>query len=308
MSASFPRPVLAVALAVLVLFPCALPPARAQSDRLAAVEIKSTDLGGGVWMLTGAGGNMGLSVGADGTFLIDDQYAPLTPKIQAAVARITDTPVRFVVNTHWHGDHTGGNENLGEAGAVIVAHDNVRRRLASIQISKAFGDTTPAAPHAALPVITFAESVTFHLNGHDIAVTHYPSAHTDGDAVIRFGAANVVHLGDLFFNGLYPYIDVESGGSAAGLLAAVDQLLAGLDDATKIIPGHGPLATRADLQKYRDMLAGTIEAVQALTARGMSREDVVAAKPTAAWDATWGNGFMKPDAYTGSLYTSLAGQ
>jgi cyclase len=283
-------------------------PALAQSDRLAAVEIRPTDLGNGVWMLTGAGGNMGLSVGPDATFLIDDQFAPLTPKIQAAVAAITDRPVRFVVNTHWHGDHTGGNENFGEAGAVIVAHDNVRRRMSTVQVSAVFGDTTPASPHAALPVLTFADAVTFHLNGQEIAVTHHPTAHTDGDAVIRFRAANVVHMGDLYFNGMYPFIDLESGGSAKGVLRAVESILAGVDDATRIIPGHGPLATRADLATYRDMLAGTIAAVASLVAEGKSREEALAAKPTAAWDAAWGGGFMKPDAYAGSLYDSLKGR
>jgi cyclase len=302
-----PARIIAATPLVLILAALAAPtPAPAQQSRLSELEFTTTDLGDGLYMVNARfGGNIGLSVGPDATFLIDDQYAPLTPKLEAAIATITDRPVRFVVNTHWHGDHTGGNENLGKAGAVIVAHDNVRRRMSTAQISEAYGDTTPASPHPALPVLTFADAVTFHLNGHEVAVTHHPAGHTDGDAVVRFREANVVHMGDLFFNGTYPFIDLESGGSAAGVLRAVDSVLADVDDATRIIPGHGALATRADLVAYRDMLTGTIEAVRSLVAQGKSREEVVAAKPTASWDATWGGGFMKPDAYAGSLYDSL---
>jgi len=290
--------------ATLVGLPLAIP-AAAQADRLAKVEITTTELGSGLYMLTGAGGNLGLSVGPDGAFLIDDQFAPLSDKIKAAVARLSDKPVRFVVNTHWHGDHTGGNENLGRDGAVIVAHENVRKRMSVDSFSKAFGESTLAAPPAALPIITFAESVTFHLNGMAIKAIHTRPAHTDGDVVIYFPDANVIHVGDLLFNGIYPFIDVESGGSIDGYVAVIDAILPSLDDRTKIIPGHGPMATKAEFQAFRDMLADVSRAVTALVAQKKSRDDVIAARPTAKWDAEWGDGFMKPDQFVGLAYDSI---
>ncbi len=280
-------------------------PAAAQADPFAKVEIVASDLGSGLYLLSGAGGNMGLSIGPDGAFLIDDQFAPLGDKIKAAIAKLTDKPVRFIVNTHWHGDHTGGNEPFGEAGAVIVAHENVRKRMSVDSFSKAFNESTLAAPPVALPIITFAESVTFHLNGQSIKVIHTRPAHTDGDAVIYFPDANVIHVGDLFFNGLYPFIDVESGGSIDGYVAVIDAILLSIDDRTKIIPGHGPLATKAEFKVFRDMLADISLAVTALVAQKKSKEEVIAAKPTAKWDAQWGNGFMKPDPFVGLVYESL---
>jgi len=282
-------------------------PSVAQADRFANVVVEATDLGSGLYLLSGAGGNLGLSIGPDGTFLIDDQFAPLNDKIKAAIARLTDQPVRFVVNTHWHGDHTGGNEKFGEAGAVIVAHDNVRRRMSVDSFSKAFNDSTPASPHAALPVITFAESVVFHLNGQEINVRHTPPAHTDGDAVIHFRPANVIHVGDLFFNGMYPFVDVESGGSIDGYVTVIDAILPMIDDNTRIIPGHGAIATKAEFKAFRDVLADVSQAVKALVADKKSKDEVIAAKPTAKWDAKWGNGFMKPDQFVGLVYDSVTG-
>jgi glyoxylase-like metal-dependent hydrolase (beta-lactamase superfamily II) len=279
--------------------------ALAQSDRLDSVTVKTTDLGNGLYMLAGAGGNIGLSVGPDGTFLIDDDYAPLTDRIKAAIAAITDKPVRFVVNTHLHGDHTGGNEALGKDGAVIVAHDNVRRRMSVTQISAAWNDTTPAAPHAALPVLTFAESVTFHLNGEMIHVRHTPPAHTDGDAVILFTGANVLHVGDLFFNSFYPFVDVENGGAIEGYVTAIDRILPFIDDATKVIPGHGPLSDKAGLREFRDMLADVAGTVKELAAQKKTKDEVVAARPTAKFDAKWGNGFLAPDQFVSLVYDDV---
>src|SRR5688572_7762691 len=227
-------------------------PAAAQQANMDNVQIRVERVAPGVAVLFGAGGNIGLSYGDDGNVLIDDQYAPLTERILAAVRSVDPDPVRFVVNTHWHGDHTGGNENVGRAGAVIVAHDNVRRRLSVAQVFR--GDTIPPSPAGALPVVTFSDDLTFHLNGDDIRVHHVEHAHTDGDALVHWTRANVLHMGDTFFNGLLPFIDLESGGSIRGLVAAVDEALRIANAQTVIIPGHGPVTTRANLQAYRDML------------------------------------------------------
>ncbi|MBT8487910.1 MAG: MBL fold metallo-hydrolase, partial [Gemmatimonadetes bacterium] len=180
------------------------------------VQIRTQQVADGVYMLMGQGGNIGVSVGDDGVFIIDDQFAPLTDKILAAIAAITDEPVRFVFNTHWHGDHTGGNENMGEAGALIVAHDNVRERMSTEQVLERIGrpvSTTPASPAGALPVITFSEDVSFHINGGQLHAFHVSNAHTDGDAIVHFVSANVVHMGDTFFRDRFPFIDTASGGS-----------------------------------------------------------------------------------------------
>ena len=276
----------------------------AQQD-FSRVEIRTEKLGDGVYMLTGRGGNLGVSAGEDGVVLIDDQYAPLTEKILAAIRRITEKPIRFLINTHLHGDHTGGNENLGKGGVIIVAHENVRKRLSVEQISQLFGQTTPPYPTTALPVVTFTDSVTFHLNGDEVLAFHVPPAHTDGDTVIRFTKANVFHAGDLFFNGMYPVIDLESGGSVEGVVAAADRLLALCDAKTKLIPGHGPVATPDDLRAFRDMVAGTYAAVKELVAAGKTKEEVLAARPTAAWDEKWGKGYpMKPDLFTTVLFNA----
>jgi cyclase len=270
------------------------------------VTIQDTDLGGGIHMLTGQGGNLGLSVGADGAFLIDDQYAPLTEKITAAIKKLTSKRVQFVLNTHWHGDHTGGNENMGKAGAIIVAHENVRVRMSSEQFNKVFDRKTPPSPSGALPVVTFAQGVTFHWNGEEISVFHAPNAHTDGDAVIRFKNANVVHTGDVFFNGFYPFIDVDSGGSVKGVIAAADRILGEIDDGTKVIPGHGPLGDKKALQTYRDMLGDVSGKIEAMLASGKTPEEIKAAKPTQTYDAAWGGGFMKPEIFTDILIRDLS--
>jgi cyclase len=304
---ALPKPVRAVAAALAVLLALTWAPAVPAQPNFDAVEVKVIAVADGVWMLTGAGGNIGVSAGEDGVFLVDDQYAPLTPKILAAIKSVSERPVRFVVNTHWHGDHTGGNENLGEAGAVIVAHHNVRQRMSKDQFMAAFDRTVPAAPAAALPVITFADGVTFHLNGDTLEVLHLPAGHTDGDSAILWQGADVIHAGDLFFHGNYPFVDLGSGGSIDGLIAGVERLLERAGDGTKIIPGHGALATRADLAAYAEMLKGARAAVAALVAEGEDREAVVAAEPTAAWDEAWGGGFISAERFAGTLFDSLAG-
>lgn len=260
-------------------------------------EVKAQKLADTLWMLQGMGGNLGLSAGEDSVFLVDDQYAPMTAKIQAAVSQVTRKPVQFVLNTHWHGDHTGGNENFGKGGAVIVAHDNVRKRMGTEQFLEIFKEKVPPSPKAALPVVTFANGITFHLNGEEIRVTHVANAHTDGDAIVHFVGADVVHMGDVFFNGLYPFIDAGSGGSSAGVIAACDQVLAATSDKTRFIPGHGPLATRADLKAYRDMLAALRERFARAIAEGKSDDDIAKAGLTKDYDEKWGRGFLKPEAF-----------
>jgi cyclase len=280
-------------------------PALAQQQDFSKVEVKAEKVAEGVYMLAGSGGNIGLSVGKSGTYVIDDQYAPLTDKILAAIRAITPEPVRFVVNTHWHPDHTGGNENMGKTGALLVAHENVRRRMSVEQFNATFNRSTPPSPEAALPVVTFTDAVTFHWNGDEIRVYHVPPAHTDGDAIVHFVKADVVHAGDVFFNGGYPYIDTSSGGRIDGVIEAAERILAGIGEKTRIIPGHGPLATKADLQTYRDVLKTLRDRIAKLKAEGKSRDEVIAAQPTADHDAKWGTGFMKGDAFTGLAYDSL---
>ena len=209
------------------------------------------------------------------------------------------------MNTHWHGDHTGGNENMGKAGAILVAHENVRRRMGSEQFIKLFDRKVEASPEGALPVVTFAEGVTFFWNGDEVRVFHVAPAHTDGDSVIQFVKADVVHMGDTFFNGNYPFIDTSSGGRVDGILAAADRVLSAATDKTRIIPGHGPVGGKAELQAYRDTVKAVRDAVARLKAEGKNREAVLAAKPSAAYDAKWGQGFIMPDVFVGIVFDSL---
>jgi cyclase len=260
-----------------------------------SVRIEAEKLTGSTYVLRGLGGNIGLAVGPDAVFVVDDQFAPLTPKVLAAIAAITDRPVRFVLNTHWHFDHTGGNENMGKAGALLIAHDNVRRRMSTRQFIEFIKREEPAANPGALPVVTFNDAVTFHINGDEVSVVHLPHAHTDGDAVVFFRRANVVHMGDVYVTPGYPLVDLSSGGSLSGVIRGVGRVLALIDDSTKVIPGHGRTRDKAALRAYHDMLATIRDRVRAQVVAGRTLEQILAAKPAADLDRTWGGGWIKAD-------------
>ncbi len=270
------------------------------------VEVSATPVAEGVYSIQGAGGNIGLVVGNKGAFVIDDQYAPLAPKIQAAISAITDQPVRFVLNTHWHGDHTGGNEAFAATGTLVVAHDNVRKRMSTDQFVAAFNREVPASPEAALPVVTFNDRSSFHLGGHTVHAIHIPAAHTDGDAVVHLVEADIIHTGDIVFHGVYPVVDYSSGGSLAGMAEATEKLLAMAGPQTRFIPGHGPAVVgRKQLEEYLDMLRTVHDRLVTLIAQGKTLEQVLAAKPTADFDKDWGMGFMKPDRWIEINYQGM---
>ena len=267
----------------------AAPLAAQQGPNFDTVQVRTVPLADGLFMLMGAGGNIGLSVGSDGAFLVDDQFAPLTPKILAAVAAVTAAPVRFVLNTHWHGDHTGGNENLGKAGALIVAHENVRKRMNPEEFKDVLGRTQQAPPDA-LPVVTFTDAVTFYWNGEQLRAFHVPPAHTDGDVLIHFVRADVIHMGDVFNNAGYPFVDTQSGGDVDGFVGAADAVLAIAGPGTQIVPGHGAVAAPDRLRAFRDMIDTVRTRVRVLKQQGKTEDEVVAARPTADLDAAYAGG------------------
>lgn len=268
-------------------------PAFAQGMR--DVKIKTVKVTDHVYMLMGRGGNIGLCVGEDGTFMIDDQFAPLTGKILAAISEITDKPVEFLLNTHYHGDHTGGNENFSGEGATIIAHENVRARMSN----------SSSTSKDALPVITFSEDMTFHYNGDSIHIIHVDPAHTDGDSIVHFVDNNVFHMGDTYFVDLYPYIDVDSGGSIDGLINVAEKVMKMANKDTMIIPGHGELTGVEGLKTYRDLLKDVRDEVVKLIEAGKNREAVIEANPSKKYDEVWGQGFMSPEAFIGLVYDGL---
>jgi cyclase len=288
---------------ILAIAVLAAAPASAQQD-LSKVEVRVEKIAPGVAVLFGAGGNIGLSYGADGNIIVDDQYAPMSGKILAAIATVDPDPVRFVVNTHWHGDHTGGNEAMGSRGAVIVAHSNVRTRMSGEQFIAALGSKVPASPAGALPVVTFEDGVTLHLNGDTLHVVHVAHAHTDGDSLVHWQKANVLHMGDTFFHkASFPFIDISSGGSIDGLIAAADKGLAWSNESTRIIPGHGPVASRAELAAYRAMLVDVRAKVAAGIGAKRTLAQIQAAKPAASYGMP--EGFIKPDQFVAFVHESL---
>ncbi|HET8782691.1 MAG TPA: MBL fold metallo-hydrolase [Pyrinomonadaceae bacterium] len=288
---------------LMVLLLCALPAgAMAQTD-FSNAEIKATKVAGNVHMLQGPGGNIGVSVGPDGILIVDDQYAPLADKIRAALKGLNPGQLRFILNTHWHGDHTGGNAQFGPE-ATIIAHDNVRKRLASEQKIPFFKSTVPASPKEALPVITFNQSLSVHFNGEEIRAIHFPNGHTDGDAVIFFTASNVVHLGDDFFAARFPFVDVDNGGSVVGLAKNIGEIIPKIPAGAKLIPGHGPLSTIDDLKLYHRMLLETTDVVRKKIAAGKTLEQIKAEGLPDEWKS-WGTGFIKTDAWIELIHFSL---
>ena len=277
-------------------------PAAAQQQDMSQVQIRAVQIKPGVAVLYGNGGNIGVSYGADGTVLVDDQFAPLTEKIQAAVEGLGASPTKFLINTHWHFDHTGGNENFGKAGAVIMAHENVRVRL--VAGGTVIGNVTPPAPPAALPVVTYGDGVTFHLNGDDIEVKYLGGGHTDGDSVVFWKNAKVVHTGDLFMHRSgFPFVDVSSGGNVEHLLSSLGSIIAAIDDETVVIPGHGELATRSDLIAFRTMVATAVERVKALKDAGRSLDQANTARPLEGLRNA--NGFISDDDFVEAIWASL---
>lgn len=277
----------------------------AQDIDFEGVKIETIPVAENIYMLTGEGGNIGVSTGEDGVLLIDDQYAPLTDKITAAVNVIADEPIRFLLNTHWHYDHTGGNENLGNSGVVIVAHDEVYTRMSNGQVIEAFETSIPASPPAALPKITFNDTATFHINGQTIHGFHVKTAHTDGDTIIHIPEADVIHTGDIYFNGIYPFIDTSSGGSVVGMLEAIEKILSLAGDDTKIIPGHGALSNRSELEAYQQMLIDVKTITEEAISQGLTLEEFIASDPTADYDDAWGQGFLAPEKFQTIVYQSL---
>jgi glyoxylase-like metal-dependent hydrolase (beta-lactamase superfamily II) len=277
--------------------------ASAQQPDYSKVQMKATKVAGNVYMLEGAGGNIGVSVGDDGLLIVDDQFAPLADKIRAALKGLADKKLRFILNTHWHGDHTGGNVAFGPE-ATIIAHDNVRKRLATEQKSTVFNSTTPPSPKEALPVITFDQSLTVHFNGEEIRAIHFPKGHTDGDSVIFFSSSNVIHLGDDFFAGRFPFVDLESGGTVEGLTKNIGEIITKIPAGAKLIPGHGPISTVDDLKNYHNMLQQTTEIVRQKISAGKTLDQIKSEGLPDEWKP-WGTGFIKTDLWVETIYRSL---
>jgi cyclase len=283
----------------------------AQQQDFSKVQIKVTKVSGNIYMLEGAGGNIAASVGEDGIVIVDDQFAPLADKIQAALKdlKITDKPVRFVINTHYHGDHTGGNEPFANTGSTVIAQDNVRKRL---QVDGTAGNggsikfDYKASPKIALPIITFEHDVTVHLNGEDIRALHFPAGHTDGDSIIFFPKNNVVHMGDDFVRYGFPFIDVASGGSVQGMIAAMEKATAQLPADVKVIPGHGALSNLDDVRAFTKMLKETSAVVEKALKDHKTLDQMKQEKILAPWEKFSGD-FLKTDAFIETLYNSLTG-
>ncbi len=272
--------------------------------RFDKVEIKTQKITDNIYMLEGAGGNIAVLTGEDGTLMVDSQFGDLSEKIKTAIAEIATGDLRYLVNTHWHGDHTGGNGNFNDAGATIIAHKNVRERVSTDQIMKAFGREVKASPKNVWPEITFDEGMNLHLNNQDLMIVHVDNAHTDGDAFIYFTQANVLHMGDVFFKDRFPFIDLGSGGTIDGYIKAVQAALMISDSETQIIPGHGALANQADLMNYHQMLTTMKNRVQKATAEGKTVDEMKTAGLDEGFES-WGTGFIAQDAFINTIWTDL---
>lgn len=284
--------------AIIVVFGASF--AAAQRD-FSKVEIKTIKVAGGVYMLEGSGGNIGVSVGEDGILIIDDQFAPLAEKIRDALRKLGGDKPKFILNTHWHSDHVGGNEAFGRDG-TIIAHDNVRKRLSSRQ--ELFGQPVEPLPKAGLPVITFHQTLTIHFNGEEIRMVHMPEGHTDGDSVIYFSKSNVIHMGDHMFAGAFPFVDLDHGGDVEGMTKNVATIIDLAPPGAKFIPGHGPLSTLDDVRKFHEMLVETTRMVRDKAASGMSLEAIKAEGVPTKWES-WGTGFISTERWLETVHRSL---
>jgi cyclase len=281
--------------------------AQAQQRDFSKVTIKTTKIAEGLYMLEGAGGNIGVSVGDDGVIVIDNQFAPLTPKIQEAISKLSQKPIKFVLNTHWHLDHVGGNENMAAAGAVIVAHDNVRKRMSTEQFIELMKMKVEPSPAKALPVVTFTSDITLHLNGEDIRIMHVPATHTDGDSIVIFPKAKVVHMGDCYMTISYPFADLGSGGSFDGFIATTAKVMGLTDNTFKIIPGHGPLSNKTEMKAWHDMMVELRASVKKEVDAGKDLDAIQKLKLSAKWDAKWGKMFIKPEQVVEFAFKAVKG-
>jgi glyoxylase-like metal-dependent hydrolase (beta-lactamase superfamily II) len=284
----------------------------AQDEDFSKVQMKVHKVAGNVYMLEGSGGNIGVSVGDDGIVIVDDQFAPLAEKIREALKSITDKPVRFVINTHYHGDHTGGNLEFQKT-SPIIAQDNVRKRMEKDGVAGNGGSvshTFKASAPGALPIITFDNQMTVHLNGEDIRALHVPAGHTDGDSVIFFPKSNVVHMGDDFVTYGFPFVDISSGGSVRGMIDAIDKVLAQVPADVKLIPGHGPISNVADARKFQQMMKDTLAAVETSMKQGKTLDQMKQEKILAKWSGEWDgpDKFVKTDAWIETIYNDLSGK
>ncbi len=275
----------------------------AQGDN---VTINTTKLSNNTYMLKGSGGNIIVSVGQDGVFMVDDQFAPLTEKIKEAILNITDQPVKFVINTHWHSDHTGGNENFGELGAIIISHDNVRERLSTEQFSAFFNRTVAPLPEKGLPIITFSDNMTIFQNGDEIRIIHVDNGHTDGDSIVYFTKNNVIHVGDDFNDKTYPLIDISSGGSIDGLISSLQTISSLIDDETKVVSGHSDISNKTKVNALITMLKDVRQNVSQLIKNGDSLEEIIASQPTSKYDEIYyDHSRLKPGDFVTMVYQSL---
>jgi len=273
-------------------------------SRFDDVVIKTNKVTDQIYMLEGSGGNIGVMIGGDGVFMIDDQYAPLSEKIKTAIGTLSDKRIKYLINTHWHGDHTGGNENFAKDGAIIVAQENVRERKSTEQHNKAFNRTTPAAPQITWPTITFKENMTFHINGQKVVLMHVHNAHTDGDSFVWFPESNVLHMGDCFFKDRFPYIDLGSGGSVQGALRAIEVAMMLTDADTQIIPGHGTMGNKSDLLRYYQMLTTMYDRVKKEVVAGKTVDEIKAAGLTKDY-VEWGSGFINEERIIDIIWTDI---